>query len=169
MRIEIIRTNCGQAIEIARDDGSRGRFSIPAKGPLPHDAVHYCVESTLGMRNAFWGSIAAGADPSEIEQRAKQGGHASSKRAEPPDAALIELLQAERLVECFEAESWSGGEDDEGISTMAEAGWRASHVPPLALSAAQIAEIRRRLAAIAAEWRTTGQGEAMVLDWHQEA
>ena len=58
------------------------------------------------------------------------------------DPEIAELIQAERLVECFEAESWSGTADDEGIRLMAQAGWEASHVPPLVLEDSAMRAIR---------------------------
>ncbi|MEE1878458.1 hypothetical protein [Altererythrobacter litoralis] len=133
MRIEIARHGAEERVAVVRADGSTARFRIQRKGPISHDIVHYCVESALGMRNGFWGMVASGEDPGAIADLAKVGGHASAKRVVAPDASLVELLQAERLVECFEAESWSGSEDDAGLLAMAEAGWAASHVPALDL------------------------------------
>ncbi len=150
---------------MVRADGSTARFRIPRKGPISHDIVHYCVESALGMRNGFWGMVAQGEDPGAIADLVKAGGHASAKRAVVPDASLVELLQAERLVECFEAESWSGGEDDAGLVAMAKAGWKASHVPPLALTAGEIAAIRAKLAEYGRRWRALADREALALEW----
>src|SRR5262245_17794166 len=47
---------------IERGDGVR--FLIEGVGltwRLPHDLVHYVVESELGLRGGFWGSVADGA------------------------------------------------------------------------------------------------------------
>ena len=150
---------------MVRADGSTARFRIPRKGPISHDIVHYCVESVLGMRNGFWGMVASGEDPGAIAVLAKAGGHASAKRAVAPDASLVELLQAERLVECFEAEGWSGSEDDAGLLAMAEAGWAASHVPALDLPAEALASVRVKLAELGAHWLSLPEGEDLVLDW----
>ena len=59
------------------------------------------------MANAFWGRIAAGAHPEDLAAISRAGGHASAKRAARPETDVVELVQAERLVECFEAELWS--------------------------------------------------------------
>lgn len=149
-----------------RADGTNARFRIPRKGPISHDIVHYCVESALGMRNGFWGMVARGEDPAAIAELAKAGGHASAKRAIAPASSLIELLQAERLVECFEAEGWSGGENDAGLLAMAEAGWAASHLPPLDLSAEELASVRTKLTDLGDRWRALAEGEPLVLEWH---
>ncbi|MBX7496859.1 hypothetical protein K3172_13435 [Qipengyuania sp. 6B39] len=165
MRIAISRIGRTEHLAIERADGSTARATIPQKGAISHDLVHFCVEDTLGLTRGFWGSVAAGEEPELIQERAKASGHASAKRADVPDDGLVELLQAERLVECFEAESWSGGNDDEGLMAMARAGWAASHVPPLALDSAQLAAIRRQLADLGDKWKATPEGEAMELQW----
>ncbi|HEX6800190.1 MAG TPA: hypothetical protein VF116_20930 [Ktedonobacterales bacterium] len=47
---------------VTRGDGVR--LSVPVFGPLepmPHDLLHVVVERELGLREGFWGSVAAGA------------------------------------------------------------------------------------------------------------
>lgn len=167
MRITITKRGAEEQLLVERADGSRARFRIPRKGPVPHDAVHFHVEHALGLRRGFWGSVAAGEDPQAIQARAMAGGHASAKRAGPPSDDIVELLQAERLVECFEAEMWGGAADDAGIAAMAEAGWRASHVPPLALPPAALAAAREGLAAFGAEWQALPDGGSATLEWQE--
>lgn len=64
MRITITRRSATeQAVAIVREDASHASFRLPAKGPLPHDAVHFCVETVLGLRHAFavrWHDLADG-------------------------------------------------------------------------------------------------------------
>ena len=168
MRIEITKGHRDDAIRIIRADGSMAATHFPKKGPVPHDAVHYFVERGLGLDDAFWGKIAAGAHPEELAALAKAAGHASASRAGDPDASIVELLQAERLVECFEAELWSmaGGEaDDAGLIAMAETACAASRVPLPALPSTKIAAIRGPLGAFAADWSAAPQGHTVVLDW----
>ena len=169
MRIEITKAGVELHVAIARDDGIHARFRVPRKGPAPHDAVHWCVESVLGLQAGFWGMIAAGADPEAIGRGAREGGHPSAARASVPAPAIIELLQAERLVECFEAESWSGSADDSGLRHMAEAGWNASLVSPLALSGGGIAAVRSELDRCSRIWAAAPEGGSLVLEWHSPA
>ena len=167
MRIEITKGQSDDAIRIVRDDGSKATTRFPKKGPLPHDAVHFFVERGLRLDDAFWGKIVAGAHPDEIAALAKAAGHASASRASNPDPSIIELLQAERLVECFEAELWSmaGSGDNTGLIAMAEAACAASRVPLPALTSATFASIRGPLAAFAAQWRGAAQGHTVILEW----
>lgn len=152
-------------IAIVRDNGTTADFTFPKKGPVPHDVFHVIVESELGLARGFWGMIADGADPQAVGAIAAAGGHASAKRAGTPDPAIVELIQAERLVECFEAESWSQGADNDGIRLMAAAGWNASKVPPLELPDAALGRIRKRIAAFSQGWQVLTTGGTMALPW----
>lgn len=166
MQITITKRGRSQQVAVKRADGSSARFSIPGKGPVPHDAVHFAVEQGLGLPNGFWGSVAKGEAPYDLQERAKAGGHASAKRAAAPDPGIVELLQAERLVECFEAESWSESTDDAGLLAMADAGWRSSQVPPIPLENAQIEAIRSVILAMKRQWMSLEDGGSLELQWN---
>jgi hypothetical protein len=165
MKIEITKGRSADYIAVVRGDGSRVETSFPHKGPVPHDAVHWFVERGLGLQHGFWGMIAAGAHPEDLLEIAKAAGHASAKRAVVPDASIVELIQAERLVECFEAELWSGGSDDAGLLAMAEAGCEASHVPLPAMTPSALGGAREALGAFAADWIAAPVGHVARLDW----
>ena len=103
--------------------------------PIPHDAVHFFVESELGISDGFWGLVAAGRHPEEVQDIAKAGGHASAGRAEVPDAAIVRMIQAERTVECFEADLWGGSKGDpQTFREAIYAGCAQSLVPPIEIS-----------------------------------
>ncbi len=165
MRIVFTKGERSDEVSLIRNDGTSSAFRFPHKGPTPHDAIHLFVERELGLAGGFWGLVAMGSEPADIGAMAAAGGHASAKRAEVPDRSIVELLQAERLVECFEAESWSGSADDDGIRMMAHAGWGASHVPPLLLDHEVIGAIRDAIRAFAREWSALPVGDRLALDW----
>ena len=165
MRIDITKGRGEDFIAIERDDGSRVDTRFPHKGDVPHDAVHLFVERALGLRDAFWGQVARGIHPEAIAAMAKAGGHASSSRAETPDLAIVEMIQAERLVECFEADLWGGGGSHADLLAVAEAGCAASHVPMPAIEAATIGRIREEIARFAEAWRAAPVGHVARFDW----
>lgn len=138
-------------IDIRRPAGAV-RFTFPKKGPIPHDCVHLIVEQALAFRRGFWGMVAAGVDPGEIQEIAKAAGHASAKRAQIPDQSIIELLQAERIVECFESDLWGPPADCATFRSVADAGCSASFVPTPTLSDDIILAIREQIARFAKEW-----------------
>jgi hypothetical protein len=140
--------------------------SMPDKGALAHDAIHLVVESYLGYQTGFWGRVCRGAMPREVSALAKSGGHPSSTRARKPDAAIVELIQAERLVECFEAELQAHSETDIGtFQCVLGAACAQSKVPQPVLAAVQIETLRRRLTRLAGTWQEAAIGEGITLAW----
>lgn len=165
MRIAITKGQREDLIVLTRADGTRAETRFPKKGPVPHDAVHWFVERELGLQRGFWGMVAGGHHPEEIQEIAKAAGHASAKRAGVPDAEIVELLQAERIVECFEADLWGGGGAAADLIAVAETACGYSHVPLPALDEAAVARIRTGLGAFASEWMAAPQGHLAVLEW----
>jgi hypothetical protein len=165
MRITIVKGQKDDRIEIRRDDGSEAVTHFPKKGPIPHDFVHYAVEQGLGLRDGFIGKVAAGHHPEVIVEMAKRGGHASASRAREPDADIVEMIQAERLVECFEADMWSGGGDNDSLRYMAESAWSSSFVPPIELTDEAIDSVRQTISDFAGRWSTMPVGERVELQW----
>jgi len=165
MRIEVTKGRTDDGIRIVRADGSVAETRFPKKGPFPHDLVHAVVEQALDLQCGFWGMIAGGRHPEDIQALADQLGHSSAKKAHAPDPSIIELIQAERLVECFEAEIWGGPASLDNLQSVADAGIAQSLVPRVGLSAAAVEGIRARLAALQAEWNSLPERGTLAVDW----
>jgi hypothetical protein len=163
LRIVFTKGPSEDAIGVRAGEREIARFNFPKKGPIPHDGVHLIVEQEMGFRRGFWGLIAAGAAPGDIQQMAKAGGHASASRAQTPSAEIVELLQAERLVECFEADLWGAPTDCETFRGVLAAGCAASFVPAPVLDDAKIAAIRARITVFASAWRAAAVGGRLEL------
>jgi hypothetical protein len=168
MQITITKGATGDLIEALRSDGTSVRTHFPKKGPLPHDAVHFVVESELGIVEGFWGMVAAGRHPEEIQHIAKAAGHASASRARTPDPAIIPIVQAERIVECFEADLWGGGSDGDTFRDLVRAGCEQSLVPDLLIDDEAIARVRGRLAELRNRWAVLPVGGIYSLEWPEE-
>ena len=165
MEITIIKGRLLDQIAITRADGTSAATTFPKKGPVPHDAVHWFVERELEVAQGFWGMVAGGLHPEAIAEIAKTAGHASASRAQVPDAAIVELLQAERLVECFEADLWGGGGAAADLIALAETACGTSHVPLPKLGTAAVERIRAGLGQFARDWIAAPQGYIAVLEW----
>ncbi|MEY4671947.1 MAG: hypothetical protein RLZZ415_1826 [Pseudomonadota bacterium] len=168
MEITITKGPAEDRIAIDHGKGRRMETSFPKKGFIPHDAVHLFVEAELGLKQGFWGMVAAGRHPEEIAGIAKAAGHASASRNRVPDASIVELLQAERLVECFEADQWSessGAAED--LIAMAEVACAASHVALPAIDAEQVQAIRTAISTFAKDWMAAPLGYAVSFNWEQ--
>ena len=166
MQIEFTKGQREDWIALVRSDGSRAETSFPHKGPVPHDAVHLFVEAGFALDQGFWGLIAGGLHPEGLADMAKAAGHASAKRASVPDASIVALLQAERLVELFEADLWSGSAGDE--AALLELGRTAcsySHVPMPPVPENAVAQIRAGIAKFAAEWCAAPIGHQAAFFW----
>lgn len=155
-------------IEASRADGSSVRTTFAKKGPIPHDAVHFFVEQQLGVARGFWGLVAAGHHPEEISDLAKAAGHASAKRAGPPQPHIVPILQAERIVECFEADLWGGNGDNDSLRAMAKAGCEQSLVPVPVLDDAAIDRIRAAIFHLLNRWAELPVGGSISLHWQGE-
>lgn len=168
MKIAITKQARHDVIAIERADGSHAATTFPKKGPVPHDAVHWFVEHELGLTRGFWGLVAAGHHPEELVELAKAAGHASASRAGVPDASIVELLQAERLVECFEADLWGGGGDDAMLLAIARTACEASHVALPVLTDGAVGRVRGKLADFAREWIAAGAGHVARFEWKDD-
>lgn len=113
-----------------RDDGSATATPMPRQGILPHDLVHYVVESTLGWRAAFYGIVAGGADIGWTMERT----HDAFRRD-----VVDQAIHAEAVVESLQAQLWSGAFDEgmfaDGVRAACAA--RGRGMPPLPDGAGQ--------------------------------
>jgi hypothetical protein len=112
-------------LRCVRRDGTHSSTQMPRQGILPHDLIHYVVESTLRYRHGFLGLVAAGADI----QMVMVDVHDPHNRAVADQAT-----HAEALVESLQAQLWSGAFDAtafaEGLEGACAA--RGRGVPDLA-------------------------------------
>ena len=65
--MKLIAEKAGKAdrydnLRYVRADGSESRSPMPRQGTLPHDLIHYVVESTLPLKFGFMSLVARGAD-----------------------------------------------------------------------------------------------------------
>ncbi|WP_067733960.1 hypothetical protein [Novosphingobium naphthalenivorans] len=169
MEIAIRKGARDDRIEILREDGSSVVTRFPKKGPVPHDAVHYFVEQGLGLTQGFWGMVADGRHPEDLAELANEHGHASASRAVVPGMAIVQLLQAERLVECFEADLWVGGGDDQALLALAATACASSYVPLPQIAEDALMEIRDSLSQFACNWMDANEGHVARLSWPEPA
>ncbi len=166
LTITITKGQRDDHIAIVRADGTSAQTRFPHKGPVPHDAVHYFTERGLDLPGAFWGLIAQGRHPKEIAALAKAQGHASAARAQMPGADIVQLLQAERLVECFEAQLWAQAAPDVAFLDVARVACESSHVPLPPISLDQCCAVMDEIFAFARIWMAAPVGHVATLEWN---
>lgn len=167
MIIKITKGLQSDYLAITRNNGSTDATSFSKKGPTSHDAIHYFVEHELGLQIAFWGMIARGHAFDDIQIIAKNAGHASASRAGKPDAEIVELLQAERLVECFEADQWGGPSDAPTFMAIATAACERSQVPLPSALFRQFDTLRSRIAKFQAIWSVAPVSHVFQFEWEE--
>lgn len=169
MEILVSKGATADNIEIRRRDGSIVNTSFPHKGFVPHDVVHFFVELELGLNGGFWGLIAGGRHPEDVAAIAKAAGHASASRARAPAPFIVPAIQAERIVECFEADLWGGGRSDPHMfNDLVEAGCQQSLVQSVLIKDEVIARVRQNLTQFKDHWVTLPLGGSCSFEWPDE-
>jgi hypothetical protein len=133
-------------LDLMRDDGSTApRIDCPKQGIIPHDMVHYAVESVLDARG-FLGGIAEGARP-----MLQKGG--------------LSEEAVERLVETIQAEAWSGPADTGEMIALYHLTCEARGHAGVPVDAAAIDAIRALVADLDMRWRAVPVGGTLALEF----
>ncbi len=138
--LTIIRPNC----EIEQID-------CPKQGIIPHDMVHFGVESILHKRG-FISRIHAGEEATfQMQAEAESDG-------------------VERLVEVFQADGWSGWQTPAGeMLDLYQVTCNARLCPPLALSVDDVDMVRLELLRLSALWNAVPTHESLTLNFELQA
>ncbi len=141
-------------LRYVRADGSETACPMPRQGILPHDLVHYVVESRLVDIKGFTSLVAAGA----AAQFAMEQAHAPSG-----SQGQAEAIQIEAIVEALQTQLWSGRFDEadfaEGI--RGACGARATAPCPVDCGAALFGEAQ----ALHARWTALPFHASLSLDF----
>ncbi len=117
----------------------------PKQGIIPHDMVHYAVESSLRYRG-FLGMIADGSNP------------AFKTRGGEREEAV------ERLVETFQAEMWGGRVSANELLAVYEHACSAHGHSVVPVSEQDVEAIRELLHQLSKEWACVDENRSMTLE-----
>ncbi|MBQ0929415.1 hypothetical protein KAK07_19460 [Ideonella sp. 4Y16] len=121
-------------MEVFQASGAPQRVECPKQGIIPHDMVHFAVESTLQARG-FLG-------------RVRDGETAGFRMA-----AEAESDGVERLVEVIQGDAWSGGQTPATeLLAMYQVTCAARQCPMLALDEAAVDAVRACMTDLSARW-----------------
>jgi hypothetical protein len=131
-------------LSIARDGQSTETIACPKQGIIPHDMIHYAVESVLVER----GFLSLVAD-----------GQAAGFRVMGESASEA----VERLVETFQAEMWGGRVRVEELLDVYEhaCGERGHAAAPV--SPSDVSLIRTRIDELTSQWAALPVGGSLTL------
>ena len=159
MRIEFRKAKKGKdVLYCEREDGSSTWAELlegsgNPRVVVPHDLVHYVVETVLGLDNAFFGFIERGLDL----QASLCPDEKRAMRSEP------DVLRAEAAVAALHADFVDGPFDDElraNKLTDACAGWR---VASFEINRDDWDAMRAKLEELGAAWVALPRGERLAL------
>jgi hypothetical protein len=148
MRLVFIKgKGASDTMRVVRPGRADDVIDCPKQRIIPHDMVHYAVESILDDRG-FLGRVAAG------------------EAAEVTMAAEAVSDGVERLVEVMQGDGWSGGTTppDEMID-LYRVTCAARGCPMLAVDPATIVAIRGRIAELDAAWDAVAIGQSLELEF----
>jgi hypothetical protein len=130
---------------IERPGGPAETIRCPKQGIIPHDMVHYAIESTLAHRG-FLGLVADG----KAASFATAGG--DSEEA------------VERLVECFQAEMWGGPVSAEDLLAAYEHACEARGHSSVPVSVGDVENIRASLDDLTAKWAAVAVNASLTVE-----
>lgn len=141
-KFDYMRVHRGDATEVV---------DCPKQRIIPHDMVHFAVESILAKRG-FLGRIHDG-EAARIQMRAES-----------------ESDGIERLVEVFQADAWSGGTGSPAdLLELYEVTCCARQCPPLALTSEDILAIRDLIGTLDRQWQALPVGQTVNLEFQAVA
>jgi hypothetical protein len=118
----------------------------PKQRIIPHDMIHFAVESTLRKRG-FLGRV--------------RDGEAASFQMD----AESESDGVERLVEVFQGDAWSGGDSSpEDMLALYQVTCEARECPALPVSPSDIVAVCECIGALSGQWDALPVGESLVLE-----
>ncbi len=151
IEVSFVRTaGAPDRVHVHRADGTEASWSFPSYGDaLPHDLVHLVVESSFGVKQGFWGRVAAGADPARVNADANRRGGKNKYEAFGED--LRELYLAEALAN---ARWWdhSASDEDRRDDIARECARSGGPLPP-SVTLAAIGAVREELDRLRSRWR----------------
>ncbi|MDP9228670.1 MAG: hypothetical protein M3M99_06390 [Actinomycetota bacterium] len=160
MRIVFIHQPDGpDQVQITRDDGSEARWAAAGGPGLPHDLVHYVVETELNLKLGLWGLVRAGVELDAVNAGAHDG-------AELENRDLTQLLQGEAV---------AGGvtmallapelHDMECLAHIWEQCRRSNVAPPEGLFARVFGRLRERAGERRDEWAALAPDGTLVVEF----
>ncbi|MFZ6799196.1 hypothetical protein [Undibacterium sp. Di24W] len=134
-------------MDVMRNGVVAEKIECPKQGIIPHDMVHFGVESTLHKRG--------------FVDRILHGEAATFQMESEPESDGVE-----RLVEVFQADAWSGWNSAPAdMLDLYRVTCNARQCEPLELSLEDIDAVRQKLLVLTAQWQLVAIGESLVLQF----
>ena len=153
------RSDKYDVLRFVRNNGSCTEAVMPRQGILPHDLVHYVVESALPLRHGFLSLLARGADAQFVMEAVHDKSNLDVE---------TEAVQAEAIVEGLQAQLWSGAFDQEAFLAGAASACAARNKQPFDFANLAIdlkAALYDRALALNEEWNAAPYYSTLSLEF----
>ncbi|MBA5607645.1 hypothetical protein H3H36_20005 [Duganella sp. FT3S] len=148
-------------LRFVRNNGSCTDTLMPRQGILPHDLLHYVVESALPLRHGFLSLVARGADVEQVM---------ASAHAPANDTAELEAVQTEAIVAGLQAQLWQGDFDEEAFLDGAAQACHARDKQPFDFSQFDVRScLYERALALHRQWSTAPYFSTLSLEFSPRA
>jgi hypothetical protein len=134
-------------MEVIRAGSLAESIDCPKQGIIPHDMVHYAVESML-HKKGFLGRLLNG-ETASFQMLAES-----------------ESDGVERLVEVFQADGWSGWNSSPlDMLDLYQVTCKARQCAPLAVDANDIDAVRNKILELTEQWQSISVGKSLTLQF----
>ena len=157
LEIKITKGRDGPAtLTCTRSDGTSTWTKVGDYFPV-HDMTHFVVETTLGIRNAFYSLVLDGWN---IEDFAVKG----ASRRIPPQANLVEALVGRLQRDLMPGSDFNAGSfNDEVVAVLEGIGNPERRF----VSESELSVMRARLRELLAQWKVLPPGESLRLSFER--
>jgi hypothetical protein len=140
-----------------RADGSTAQVAMPRQGVLPHDLLHYVVETALPFRHGFLSQVADGGSIA-ID--------AGMSYIDGPAQHVLESGQVESLVEALQTQLWAGVFDEDAFLEGARLACESRQLPAPSLSGLDLqALLFDRARQLNDDWMQVPPQQSMTLEF----
>ena len=157
------KTDKYDLLRFVRNNGSCTDAQMPRQGILPHDLVHYVVESALPLRFGFLSQVARGAEARFVMEAAHD-----RNNLEVND----EAVQIEAIVEGLQSQLWSGAFDLDAFLSGAASACAVRNRPPFDFGSISLdlkSVLYDRALALNEQWLTIPYFSALTLEFSPKA
>lgn len=156
MEIKFAKKRDKNVISCARADGS-STWMETDEFFVQHDLMHYCVETVLQFKNAFFGMLAHGVSITDFELPKDKRPFAYTEQALVAES-IVNLLSMERVI----------GPVENFTDTLVEAHAKLKHATSKpAVEEEKLAIIRTKYAQLLQQWRDLPVNEALILHFEE--
>jgi hypothetical protein len=145
-------------LELVRDDGTRESVALASRSFLWHDLLHYAVETNAGLRQSFWGLLAAGRTLADLPDALSEGDGATAAPTRSTEAAITEAIVG--VLTGVVQERAAPRAAIEGLTRLFEAQEREL---PVWFSADFVERVREHMRRLIGQWRAVPFGGDMQL------